>query len=291
MVQEAWTRGRAPLFLRLPCLAALSPLLLMRALERGFEEIVPFCPDARCPKRAALPVWERRIRALLERLGSLAPPGSPGPIRFRGEGISQSLSSTGKRIPAAPETEYPADAPPPLTGRARIDLARMISGRFGDTDLREIPLEGAALPYGDIRIDGDRCTLCGACARRCPTGALRLVEEEEIAIQFSHRACLACGACLSHCSEKALSLHRVLQPTPFREGAAVEKVRDEPARCRICGRVTGKKRLQEKVALQLRAAGFDLLADGIGLCRLCKNRAVYQESAEPAERPSVSSST
>ncbi|MBN2125205.1 MAG: 4Fe-4S binding protein [Deltaproteobacteria bacterium] len=286
VVQEVWARGSTPLVLRVPCLAALSPLLMVRSMELGFEEIVPFCPDLRCSKRPSLSLWEKRIRTLLNCLGSLDSTGSPTPIRFPGHGPFQSSSLIGER---SRPSRGRRPTPTPLSGDPRIDLIRMLSSLIEPGDHREIPLEGTGLPYGDILIDKDRCTLCGACSRHCPTGALRLEEGPETAIRFSHFACLACGRCLAQCSEKAVSLRRVVQTHRFRKDALVVKMHDEPARCRICGRITGKKRLQERVALQLRDAGFDRLADGIGLCRLCKNRAVYQESDDLAEGPEVSS--
>jgi ferredoxin len=54
----------------------------------------------------------------------------------------------------------------------------------------------------------DACDLCGACARACPTGALRLLETASRArLSFSAVACLRCGICAHVCSAEALTVH------------------------------------------------------------------------------------
>lgn len=51
---------------------------------------------------------------------------------------------------------------------------------------------------GLITFDCTDCRFCGACALKCPTGAIRVVREER-RIYFEPFKCIVCGACLEAC--------------------------------------------------------------------------------------------
>jgi len=89
----------------------------------------------------------------------------------------------------------------------------------------------AERPVGRITIDPQRCTLCGACAERCPQGALVLEGGfDQLRIAFDGALCTACGMCLV-CPEQALHLETSeRQPSPpsvlvRRQDGAVQPVR------------------------------------------------------------------
>jgi electron transfer flavoprotein alpha subunit len=54
----------------------------------------------------------------------------------------------------------------------------------------------------ELRIDQARCTLCGACVKVCPVGALSI---EDGALRLDE-SCMLCGACVGKCPVDALSL-------------------------------------------------------------------------------------
>ena len=62
----------------------------------------------------------------------------------------------------------------------------------------------AGAPLGEVRIAADRCTVCCACARICPTQALTLPGSGQIA--FREENCTQCGLCRNVCPEKAVAL-------------------------------------------------------------------------------------
>lgn len=53
--------------------------------------------------------------------------------------------------------------------------------------------------------DATRCTMCGDCARECPTNACDLDAHGHFSVQAAY--CVNCGACVVVCPEDALALH------------------------------------------------------------------------------------
>ena len=61
------------------------------------------------------------------------------------------------------------------------------------------------VPFGDVHIDSDACTLCMACVAACPTEALRDgVNDPQIL--FQEERCIQCGLCQTACPETAIAL-------------------------------------------------------------------------------------
>ncbi len=60
--------------------------------------------------------------------------------------------------------------------------------------------------FGEVTVDAEACSMCGACARTCPTNALGL-DPAEGRLTFRGVDCVACGLCAQACPEDgALSL-------------------------------------------------------------------------------------
>lgn len=95
-----------------------------------------------------------------------------------------------------------------------------------------IPL--SAGPMGEVRIAADKCTLCAACVRICPTDALCLTDTT-MQIDFAEQRCLQCGLCANVCPEKAVSLTpRLLTSKTARQTPHVV-AEAEPFSCTGCG--------------------------------------------------------
>ncbi len=60
-------------------------------------------------------------------------------------------------------------------------------------------------PFGEIRVDINKCTLCMSCVGACPEGAL-LDSKDSPALRFIERNCVQCGLCERTCPEQAISL-------------------------------------------------------------------------------------
>jgi len=77
---------------------------------------------------------------------------------------------------------------------------------------------GKALEYKDCF-----CTLCGICAKKCPTGAISMTEK----IAVDADVCVGCGTCEGACPKKAVQI---------RDGKSVicDTCDGDPACVKIC---------------------------------------------------------
>jgi len=99
-------------------------------------------------------------------------------------------------------------------------------------------------PCGVVRIDSERCTLCGACADRCPEGALSLGGAQyRLQLIFDPMRCTACEACLI-CPEGALHIEKIAVRESSVPAILVE---DRMLRCSQCGQEIGPARLVARI--------------------------------------------
>ena len=155
--------------------------------------------------------------------------------------------------------------------------------RFNDHASREASAVASMLQDSDewipldhlnfFRVEvSEECTLCGACARACPSDALKVVEEGGVLrLEFSHQLCVGCGTCGEICPEGAVKISRSLNPHLLRSGEFIELTRDEIARCRGCGApLEGSVRMLERLEERIRARSGDKYAKMVWYCRDCK---------------------
>jgi ferredoxin len=61
--------------------------------------------------------------------------------------------------------------------------------------------------WGNIKIDGNKCTACGACFQICPTGAISEKSENgRKLIYFNSYLCSNCSLCREACLNKAIDV-------------------------------------------------------------------------------------
>lgn len=85
----------------------------------------------------------------------------------------------------------------------------------------------------ELLYEAARCTLCGACARACPTGAVLVSDKGTLT--FDEGLCIVCGACVSVCLQNA----RRIAGEPMSDVELVAMVlRDMPFYRRSGGGVT-----------------------------------------------------
>lgn len=104
--------------------------------------------------------------------------------------------------PAPAETLRLEMGEPPAGKRAVLlgamnALSAAVSGADG-----VIPVPPGA-PFGSLRVDRERCTLCLGCVGLCPTGALQGAAGQ---LRFVESSCVQCGLCAAGCPERAVEL-------------------------------------------------------------------------------------
>lgn len=251
---------------RVPCLGALGPAILAGLGERGFQ--VTLRGSAHCERCPHAPQGAARLEALL---GALTPPGeadgeadpesAAGPSTsdrpwlapllddeperqgldrrraarrsfFRGL-VARGVAAAHEDIQAAPQAPDTAirAAAPSLPSRRR--LTETLWRRRGDPALEDAP---ASLTWGIgwVAAGPKPCTGCEACARVCPTGALKVVEADQSwRLVHAPAQCVGCGVCTEACHVDAIRLHHG-RPAGAPDWSELHQMRR--FRCDRCGR-------------------------------------------------------
>jgi ferredoxin len=85
----------------------------------------------------------------------------------------------------------------------RLGAATVMLALASITELT-IDVRHPAANTGVVEIDSSACTLCGQCAKTCPTHALlEVYEDDMVSISFDAKACVNCTQCVSACPEIA----------------------------------------------------------------------------------------
>src|SRR3990172_609095 len=122
---------------------------------------------------------------------------------------------------------------------------------------------GAPASFGFPVIDFSRCTACEACARSCPTGAIRAeaTAKDRKALSLSYAACIQCRECVTGCPEEAVTVSTGVEVAAYtREQLARRATFDiDPATSRGAFReeevVAGKSLAQSAARLRERIRG------------------------------------
>lgn len=112
-------------------------------------------------------------------------------------------------------------------------------------------LEHPGCPVGNVEIRADTCTVCGMCARTCPTEALALAPRDgAVDITFDGVRCTACGQCVASCPEAArgaIGLRRLASWDVLSSGAK-RLVGSDVAACLRCGQPVAPQAMLRRVA-------------------------------------------
>jgi ferredoxin len=147
--------------------------------------------------------------------------------------------------------------------RTSIEFAVEHLARHGPRPVDEIALP-AGSPYGEVRVDRDKCTMCMACVGACPASALVDGVDKPL-LKFIERNCVQCGLCEATCPEDAISLSpRLLLGAAAREARLLNET--QPFHCVSCGKPFGTRQMVD--AMLARLAGHSMFAGEGTLRRL-----------------------
>jgi ferredoxin len=147
--------------------------------------------------------------------------------------------------------------------RTSIEFAVEHFAKHAPRPVDEIALpEGS--PFGEVRVDATKCTMCMACVGACPESALMDGVDMPL-LKFLERNCVQCGLCEATCPEDAITLSpRLLLAPAVREARVLN--RTEPFHCIRCQKPFGTKQVVD--AMLGRLAGHSMFTPEGALKRL-----------------------
>jgi ferredoxin len=157
--------------------------------------------------------------------------------------------------------------------RATLDLALDHLLALAPALAESIELPAAGAPFGTLRIDTERCTLCLSCVGACPQAAL--ADNPELPqLRFIEANCVQCGLCASTCPEDAITLQPRLWLADGGKARKTHRVLAEmqPYRCVRCGTPFGTLRAIENMIAKLagHSAFQGAAAERLKMCGDCR---------------------
>jgi ferredoxin len=232
--------------------------LLLPAIAMGASRVCVIATDAvDVEYRAALREQMRIGQTVLRGLGYEG-------IHFQlVEADDPRALSTALDAPGGTTASEPASFALSNDKRTSIEFAVEHLVRHAPRPVDEIALpEGA--PFGEVRVDVGRCTMCMACVGACPESALMDGVDTPL-LKFLERNCVQCGLCEATCPEDAITLSPRLLLTPAVREARVLN-RTEPFHCIRCKKAFGTRQVVE--AMLGRLAGHSMFTSQAALDRL-----------------------
>lgn len=255
--------------LKLPCIAALSPWLLLRSFDLGADGVVVIPCGPNCRHRCQPERWQLTmafVQALLSKLGIEQE-------RVRVFSFSREESQPLAWQLSAFVEEVKGMGPTALRNgggkEERLTLVALLKYLGQRFKLDGSYLSGDEIPFGLVIVEaGDRiCTLCGACPDRCPTAAITTHEGADLSqLLFDHSRCIDCEACVEVCPEKILQVEKTLNFSLL--GKTIVLAEDRMALCRRCGREIAPLTMLRKIQGQLAGKKISGLAEYCANCRI-----------------------
>ena len=133
--------------------------------------------------------------------------------------------------------------------------------------------------FGTIDVDRERCTLCSACARICPTAAIRYddgTDSGTARLAFAEELCVQCGACELGCPERAIALQARIAPVSIR-GVWRIVAEETLAACLDCGRgFMPHKLLEANIRRSQSGAAPEMMIEQMRRCPDCRHRRIRE---------------
>jgi ferredoxin len=136
-----------------------------------------------------------------------------------------------------------------------------------------IALPASGSPFGTLKVNTDRCTLCLSCVGACPEKALA-DNPEKPQLRFIEKNCVQCGLCASTCPEDAITLEPRLWLADAGKARKSLRVLAEmpPYACIRCSKPFGTLRAIENMITKLagHSAFQGAAADRLKMCGDCR---------------------
>ncbi len=125
----------------------------------------------------------------------------------------------------------------------------------------------------DVMVE-DSCTLCEACAKWCPTSALKIENiEGKARLTFDPEPCIGCNVCMNVCPVSSSNGHgkaiKVIRGKSEKKTLAEDYI----VKCRVCGAPVGSRRSLNHIKEVMENQGMNVDDEWLELCP--KHRSEY----------------
>ena len=238
--------------------AAIGLDLLLPAIAFGASQVAVVAMDSDDGERAVLKEQMAIGEAILAGLGR---PGRHFTLIEASDAASIAREFAG--LDPAPESARPATFMLSNDKRTSIEFAVEHLAALAPAPVAEVALPAGA-PYGEVRVDAKKCTMCMACVGACPESALMDGVDQPL-LRFIERNCVQCGLCEATCPEDAITLApRLLLGAPAREARIINQT--QPFHCIRCDKPFATRQVID--VMMGRLAGHSMFAQPGALRRL-----------------------
>lgn len=199
-----------------PCLGRVNEIIHLRIRELDFENVMFSDCDSKCPYKSA---WNgfyqtlflsdhlRKTINMVSHNSSLTTKSEEKLSKdFEGQNRRDFVNLAGKRA-AAFALNINASKKQISKHMHSLPIRRRILLEFLKSyEINDHIVEKNTLPFAEIKILSS-CDLCGACAYICPTGALKLIDNNKnTTITFEFAKCIGCELCALVCDKGHLQI-------------------------------------------------------------------------------------
>ncbi|MBI4331939.1 MAG: 4Fe-4S binding protein [Chloroflexi bacterium] len=250
----------------LPCLATLSPFLVLRAFQLGAEGVAVLPCQNECLHGLEL-VKMRRALGFVHRLMPHLGLGRERLLRV----LDGDLPSVGDQLTKmAEEIQKLGPRPMPGTrdGHPASPFSPLVLAGLVEKSGNSFVIEGNDVPFGLVDINSELCTVCRLCTSVCRSGALAFERSgTELGLMFRHSQCYACGECVRVCPTRALHVKRALKGSLV--GLSLLLLRVGVVSCPDCGGEVAPAPLM-KILHQKLQAPEEVIQGALLLCPACR---------------------
>ncbi|HSN21457.1 MAG TPA: 4Fe-4S binding protein [Usitatibacter sp.] len=179
---------------------------------------------------------------------------------------ADALAAALEALEPAPAAVAPAAFALSNDKRTSIEFAVEHLAKLAPQPVEQIALPAGA-PYGEVRVDRDKCTMCMSCVGACPESALMDGVDRPL-LKFVERNCVQCGLCEATCPEGAIALSpRLLLGAPAREARLLNET--QPFRCIRCDKPFGTRQMVEAMLGRLSTHGMFSRPEALRRLQMC----------------------
>ncbi|MGL4475051.1 MAG: 4Fe-4S binding protein [Shewanella sp.] len=140
------------------------------------------------------------------------------------------------------------------------------------------------IPFGQVNVNLEKCTLCVSCVAICPTQALRDGGDMP-ALRFTEQDCVQCGLCEAACPENAISLTSQINFNSDSRQTLKTIKEEAPFECIRCGSAFATQSMVHRMLDMVGAhSAFSANIERLKMCGDCRVKDMFEDILQDPEK-------